>query len=62
MPKTIAQRISALEKMIASYFSGVTKTSKAKVKRAKRATTKRTAKAKRSVKRAVKNSRRKIAA
>jgi hypothetical protein len=62
MPKTIAQRISALEKMIAGYFSGATKTSKARVKRAKSATTKRTAKAKRTVKRAVKTARRKGAA
>jgi len=66
MPKTIAQRISALEKMVAGFFSGATKTSKARVKRAKRATTKRTAKAKRRTKtagkRAVKTARRKVAA
>lgn len=61
MPKTIAQRLSALEKMIAGYFSGATKTSKARVKRAKSATTKRAAKAKRTVKRAVKTARRKVA-
>lgn len=62
---TIAQRISALEKLIAGYFSGATRTSKARakrsVKRAKSATAKRTAKAKRSVKRAVKTARRKVA-
>jgi hypothetical protein len=69
MPKTIAQRISALEKLVAGFFSGATRTSKARVKRAakrskraagtvaKRATqTER--KAKRAVKRAVKTARR----
>ncbi len=65
MPKTIAQRISALEKFIASYFSGAAKTSKARakrsVKRAKSAAGKRTAQAKRTVKRAVKTARRKAA-
>ena len=60
MPKTIGQRISALEKMVAGFFSGATKTSKARVKRAKRATTKRTAKAKRTVKSAVKSNVRKV--
>ena len=62
MPKSIAQRISALEKLVAGFFSGATKTSKARVKRTKRATAKRTAQAKRSVKRAVRKTRRKIAA
>ena len=61
MPKTIAQRISALEKLVMSYFSGTAKTSKARVKSAKRKTTKRAAKAKRTVKRAVKTARRKAA-
>lgn len=66
MPKTIAQRISSLEKLVAGFFSGATKTSKARakrtVKRAKSATAKRSAQAKRSVKRAVKTARRKVAA
>ena len=66
MPKTISQRISALEKLVAGFFSGATKTSKARVRRtvkhAKSATSKRTAKAKRSVKRTVKTARRKVAA
>jgi len=65
MPKTIAQRISALEKLVAEFFTGAAKTSKARtkrtVKRAKSATRKRTARAKRSVKRAVKTARRKVA-
>ena len=62
MPKSIAQRISALEKLVAGYFSGATRTSKARVKRAKNATAKRSAQAKRTVKRAVKTARRKVAA
>jgi len=66
MPKTIGQRISALEKLVADFFTGATKTSKARakrsVKRAKSAAGKRTAQAKRSVKRAVKKARRKVAA
>jgi len=62
MPKTIAQRISSLEKLVAGFFSGATKTSKARVKRVKRATAKRSTQAKRVVKRTVKKARRKIAA
>ena len=66
MSKTIAQRISQLEKLVAGFFSGATKTSKARVKRAAKSTSrvKRVAakratqtknKAKRAVKRAVKS-------
>jgi len=66
MPKTIVQRISSLEKLVAGFFSGATKTSKARAKRAvkrtKSATAKRSAQAKRVVKRTVKKARRKIAA
>jgi hypothetical protein len=65
MPKSIAQRISALERLVAGFISGATKTSKARVKRAakrtKSATAKRSAQAKRSVKRAAKTARRKVA-
>ena len=61
--KSIGQRISALEKLVAGFFSGATKTSKARVKRAskrakaagkraKAAGAKRVSTAKRAVKRA----------
>jgi hypothetical protein len=70
MPKTktkpIAQRISELEKLVAGFFSGATKTSKARVKRtvkrAKAGSGKRATQAKRVVKRAAKTARRKAAA
>ena len=66
MPKTIGQRISALEKLVAAFFTGAAESSKARakrtVKRAKSAANKRTAQAKRPVKRAVKKARRKVAA
>ena len=64
--KTIAQRISELEDMVASFFTGAAKTTKASakrsVKRAKAAGTKRVAKAKRAIKRTARTARRKAAA
>jgi len=66
MPKAIAQRISSLEKLIAEFVSGATKTSKARTKRAvkrtKRAASsaaKRATRPGRKAKRAVKTARRK---
>ena len=60
---TIGQRVSALENLIASFFSGATKTSKVRVKRAvkraKATSGRRATKAKRAVKRAVRKARRK---
>jgi len=71
--KTIAQRISELEDMVASFFTGAAKTAsktaktgkasaKRGVKRAKAAGTKRVAKAKRVLKRTARTARRKAAA
>jgi hypothetical protein len=63
--KTIAQRISELEHLVAGFFSGATKTSKARVKRsvkrAKAGGSKRATQAKRAVKRTAKTARRKAA-
>ena len=71
--KSIAQRISELEDMVASFFTGAAKTANKKakttkasakrsVKRAKAAGTKRVAKARRAIKRTAGTARRKAAA